>query len=211
MDALTATHAGPLAQDDACRLVIRKEKGLSEILQFVTAGLEIGQQVVVMAGPTCLKEIARSLGENGLRPESLLHSGRLVFLTAPNCLVELFKSRDPFQRGPLHRHGPVMRWVTDWSWAYANGCGPEVVREYQHRIHQFVRPLNALSLCTVHCEKLERTSLLAMLVDHRRAVKLVNVARAAGQTNLLPAQLQQGRPKGRLGVAYPPNPSRGAV
>jgi len=170
-----------MAQGDACRLVIRREKGLSEILQFVSAGLEIGQQVVVMAGPTCLKEIARSLGDNGLRPDSFLHSGRLVFLTAPNCLAELFKSRDPFQRSPLHRQGTVMRWVTDWSWAYANGGDPEVIRDYQRRIHEFVRPLNAMSLCTVHCEKLERTSLLAMLVDHRRAVKVVKLARGAAQ------------------------------
>jgi hypothetical protein len=181
MDAESATHAGPLAQADACRLVIRREKGLSEILQFVTAGLEIGQQVVVMAGPTCLKDIARSLGENGLRPDSLLHSGRLVFLTAPNCLAELLKSRDPFQRGPLRRHGAVMRWVTDWSWAYANGGDAEAVRDYQRQIHRFVRPLNAISLCTVQCEKLERTSLLGMLVDHRRAVKVVKVARASAQ------------------------------
>lgn len=181
MDAESATHAGPPAQGDACRLVIRREKGLSEILQFVTAGLEIGQQVVVMAGPTCLKDIARSLGENGLRPDSLLHSGRLVFLTAPNCLAELFKSRDPFQRGPLHRHSTVMRWVTDWSWAYANGSEAQAIRDYQRRIHQFVRPLNAISLCTVQCEKWERTSLLAMLVDHRHATKVVKVARAAAQ------------------------------
>jgi hypothetical protein len=181
MDAESATHAGPLAQGDACRLVIRREKGLSEIIQFVASGLEIGQQVVVMAGPTCLKDIARSLGENGLRPDSLLHSGRLVFLTAPNCLAELFKARDPLQRGPLHRHGAVMRWVTDWSWAYANGSEPRVIRDYQRLIHQFVRPLNAISLCTVQCERLERTSLLAMLVDHRRAVKVVKVARACAQ------------------------------
>ena len=179
MIAQLASHAGSLAQGDACRLVIRREKGLSEILQFVTAGLEIGQQVVVMAGPTCLKEIAHSLGENGLRPDSLLHSGRLVFLTAPNCLAEIFKSRDPFQRGSLHRHGTVMRWVTDWSWAYANGSGPEVIRAYQRRIHEFVRPLNALSLCTVQCEKLERTSLLGMLVDHRRAARILKAAQSA--------------------------------
>lgn len=181
MDPETARHAGPTAQGDACRLVIRKEKGLSEILQFVSAGLEIGQQVVVMAGPTCLKEIARSLGDNGLRPDSLLHSGRLVFLTAPNCLADLFKSRDPFQRGPLHRQGAVMRWVTDWSWAYANGSEPGLIRDYQRRIHEFVRPLNAMSLCTVQCEKVERTSLLAMLVDHRRAVKVVKVTRGSAQ------------------------------
>jgi hypothetical protein len=181
MGATLATRSGLPAQADACRLVIRKEKGLSEIVQFVAAGLEVGQQVVVMAGPTCLKEIARSLGEGGLRPDALLRSGKLVFLTAPNCLEEMFKSVDPFQRGPLHRHATVMRWVTDWSWAYANGGDRDVIRNYQRRIHAFVRPLNAISMCTVHCERVGRTSLLAMLVDHRHATRPAELASRAGQ------------------------------
>jgi len=181
MATYLANHADPAAHGDACRLIVVREKGLSEILQFVRAGLEIGQQVVVMAGPACLKEIARSLGDNGLRPDSLLHSGRLVFLTAPSCLAELFRSGDPLQRSPLHRQGTVMRWVTDWSWAYADGSDPEVIRAYQRRIHEFVRPLNAMSVCTVRCEKLERTSLLAMLADHRRAAKTLRVERPAAQ------------------------------
>ena len=181
MGAELARYADPAAHGDGCRLIVVKEKGLPEILQFVRAGLEIGQQVVVVAGPTCLKEIARSLGDNGLRPDSLLHSGRLVFLTAPNCLAELFGSRDPLQRSPLHRHGTVIRWVTDWSWAYANGNDPEVIRAYQRRIHEFVRPLNALSMCTVRCENLGRTSLLAMLADHRRAAKTLRIARPVAQ------------------------------
>jgi hypothetical protein len=165
-------HSSLTASEGACRLVIRKEKGLSEILQFVTGGLEVGQQVVVLAGATCLKDIARYLGEHGLRPDALLHSGRLVFLTAPACLAELFKrGNDPLQRGPLHRHGTVMRWVSDWTWAIGNGDEPAVIREYQRRVHEFIRPLNALSICTVQCDKLGRTSLLAMLVDHRRAAR----------------------------------------
>jgi hypothetical protein len=172
-------HAGLVAQADACRLVIRKEKGLSEISQFVVGGLEIGQQVVVLAGPACLKEVARNLGDHGLRPDALLHSGRLVFLTAPNCLAEILKPGELLQRGPLHRSGPVLRWVSDWSWAYANGSDPALIREYQRRVHEFIRPLNAISMCTVHCEKLARTSLLAMLVDHRRTARTVEPARRA--------------------------------
>ena len=54
-----SNHAGLAAQATACRLVVRKEKGSSEILQFVIAGLEIGQQVVIVAGPTCLNDVAR--------------------------------------------------------------------------------------------------------------------------------------------------------
>jgi len=181
MGASLGNRAGLAAQAATCQLVIRKEKGLSEILQFVIAGLEIGQQVVVMAGPACLKDLARGLGDHGMRADALLHSGRLVFLTAPNCLSELLKPGDPFQRGPLHRHGTVMRWVTDWSWAYANGDERNVIRDYQRRIHEFVRPLNAISMCTVHCEKLERSSLLAMLVDHRRVARMAETASRSPQ------------------------------
>ncbi len=114
-------HGGLMGQGEPCRLVVRKEKSLSEILQFSIAGLEIGQQVVIMAGPTCLKDIAHGLSETGLKTDALLHSGRLVFLTAPNCLAELLRPSEPLQRSPLHRHATVMRWVTDWSWAYGNG------------------------------------------------------------------------------------------
>ena len=171
MGAELSNHAGLAAQATACRLVVRKEKGSSEILQFVIAGLEIGQQVVIVAGPTCLNDVARGLSENGLRPDVSLHSGRLVFLTAPECLNELLRAGDPLQRSPLHLHGTVMRWVTDWSWALSKGDGLNVIRDYQRRLHDFVRPLNAISLCTVHCEKIGRASLLALLADHRRAMR----------------------------------------
>jgi hypothetical protein len=158
-------------------LVIRKEKSLSEILEFSIAGLEIGQQVVIMAGPTCLKDIAHGLSEAGLKTDALLHSGRLVFLTAPNCLPDLLRPSDPLQRSPLHRHATVMRWVTDWSWVYGNGKDAATIREYQRRIHEFIRPFNAISMCTVHCEEVHRGDLLAMLVDHRRVAKAVEATR----------------------------------
>jgi hypothetical protein len=157
-------------------LVVRKEKSLSEILQFSTAGLEIGQQVFIMAGPTCLKDIAHGLGEMGLKTDSLLHSGRLVFLTAPNCLTEILRPNEPFQRSPLHRHATVVRWVTDWSWVYGNGSDAATIRDYQHRLHEFIRPFNAISMCTVLCEKVQRAHLLAMLVGHRRVAKTVEAA-----------------------------------
>ncbi len=144
------------------------------MLQFVTAGLEIGQQVVALAGAKCLKELARGLSEKGLRPESLLNSGRLIFLTAPNCISQLARPGDPLQRAPLQRHASVVRWVSDWSWAYNNGVHLATILDYQLRTHDFIRSLTALSLCTVHCEKLERTSMLALLANHRRAARTVS-------------------------------------
>ncbi len=159
------------APANACRLVVRREETLAEISQFVIAGLQIGQQVVAVAGPDCLKEVAQSLNQAGLHPDALLRNGRLVFLTAPDCLSQLSKSEDPWQRGPLRRNGPLLRWVSDWSWAYANGNLPGDLLRHQCRIHDFVRSLAALSLCTVHCQKLERSSLLAFLADHRRAAR----------------------------------------
>jgi hypothetical protein len=182
MGEQTSNHAGLIAQADACRLVVRKEKGLSEILQFVIAGLEIGQQVVIVAGPTCLNDIARGVSENGLRPDVFLHSGRLVFLTAPDCLNELLRASDPLQRSPLHVHGTVMRWVTDWSWALSKGDGLNVIRDYQRRLHDFIRPLNAISLCTVQCEKIGRASLLAILANHRRATRALQPPQALQRT-----------------------------
>lgn len=154
-----------------CRLVVRKEAGLSEASQFVVAGLQVGQQVVAMAAPGCLKEIAHSLSAAGLRPEAALRAGRLVFLTAPDCLLQLARPDDPLQRGALRRRGPLLRWVSDWSWAYANGEASAEVLRYQRMVHDSVRSLGALSLCTVHCQKLERSSLLALLADHRRAAR----------------------------------------
>ena len=171
MGAELSHHGGLVAQATACRLVVRREKSSSEILQFLIAGLEIGQQVVMVAGPTCLNDVARGLSENGLRPDVFLHSGRLVFLTAPDCLNELLRAGDPLRRSPLHLHGTVMRWVTDWSWALTKGDGLSVIRDYQRRLHAFVRPLNAISLCTVDCQKIGRASLLAVLAEHRRAMR----------------------------------------
>jgi hypothetical protein len=179
MTIFLGSHPATQAHSESCRLVIRKEKGLSEILQFAVAGLEIGQQVVVVAGPAYLKDIGHGLSETGLKTDALLHSGRLVFLTAPNCLPDLFRASDPLQRSPLHRHATMMRWITDWSWAFRNGCDTGTLRDYQRRMHEFIRPFNAISICTVHCEKVERSDLLAMLVDHRRVAKTVEAARRA--------------------------------
>jgi hypothetical protein len=162
---------GPALGSSPCRLVVRKEKRPAELVQFVIAGLEVGQQVVVVAGPGCLKDLARTLTENGMRPEALLRNGRLIFLTAPDCLAQLEDPEKILQRGPLRRTMSVVRWVTDWSWAYTNGMNPATVLEYQRRIHEFSRSLTALSLCTVHCGKMERSSLLALLADHRRAAR----------------------------------------
>jgi MEDS: MEthanogen/methylotroph, DcmR Sensory domain len=158
------THAA------SCRLVVRKEKSLEEILQFVVSGLEAGQQVVAVAAPECLKEIAHGVGESGLKADSLARNGRLVLLAAPDCLSFLSKP-DPCHRGPLRRNGSILRWVSDWSWAYGNGFHPDNLAELQHRLHEYVRSVTQLSLCTVDCEKLERTSLLAVLAEHRRAAR----------------------------------------
>ena len=153
----------------ACRFVIRQQPEPAEVLQFVVGGLEIGQQVITLAGPTWLKDLAASLNQKGIRSEALLRSGRLVFLTAPDCLAQLSKPSEALYHGVLHRNGSVVRWVTDWSWAYGNGSQPETILKYQKRIHNHIHELTALSLCTVHCNQLERKSVLAMLVDHRRA------------------------------------------
>lgn len=171
MQSNPGTAAGSVSAETPCRLVVRKDKGFSEVLQFVLAGLEMGQQVVAVGAPGCLKEMARAIGEDGMKPEALLRNGRLIFLAAPECLSLFTQSRDPFQRGPLRRNGSVMRWVSDWSWAYGNGVERRNCLAHLARLHDFVRSLTPLSLCTVHCANLERASLLAMLADHRRAVR----------------------------------------
>ena len=171
MEAEQSNLVGFAAHGDACRLVVRKEKGLFEVLQFVVAGLEIGQQVVMVGGPAWLNDVARGLSHNGLRPDVFLHSGRLVFFTAPDHLNDLLRAGDHLQRSPLHLHGTVTRWVTDWSWAVSKGDGINVIRDYQRRLHDFVRPLSAISMCTVDCAHIGRASLLAILANHRRATR----------------------------------------
>ncbi|MGE5326254.1 MAG: hypothetical protein ACM3NO_04390 [Deltaproteobacteria bacterium] len=154
----------------ACRLVVRRDGSLEEILQFVVSGLEAGQQVVALASPECLKEIAHGVGQNGLKPDALARNGRLVLLAAPDCLSFLSKPEVP-HRGPLRRNGSILRWVSDWSWAYGNGIHPGHLAEMQTRLHEYVRSLTPLSMCTVQCENLGRSSLLAVLAEHRRAAR----------------------------------------
>lgn len=141
------------------------------MLQFVTEGLEIGQQVVALAEANYLKHVASALTESGLQPQSLLRSGRLVFLTAPDCLAQIFKPDGFVHRPPLRRQGPMLRWVSDWSWAYSNGRQPSILLNYQRRVHELARSLDALCLCTVHSGALERRALLAVLADHRQAAR----------------------------------------
>ena len=164
----------PLAtQGSMCRLITRREKGPAEVMPFVIGAIEVGQQVVVMAGPTFLKELASNLSDRGLRSNALLHNGRLVFLTAPGCVAQLVKAGDPLQRSPLRRNGSMIRWVSDWSWAYELGSDASAIIGYQHLVHEFAQSLGAISVCTVCCEGQARNTLLAVLADHRRAMRPV--------------------------------------
>lgn len=150
---------------------MRKDLNVGEVSQFVTEGLQIGQQVVAMGGPAFLRELAHDLGESGLRPEGMLRNGRLVFLTAPNCLSTLMKPDESLQRGPLRPKAPLLRWVSDWCWAYGRNTELTAVMEFQRRVHDFIGSLDALSLCTVQSTQLNRNSMLALLADHRRGLK----------------------------------------
>jgi len=164
----------PLAiQGCMCKLITRREKGPAEVMPFVVGAIEVGQQVVVMAGPTFLKELASNLSDRGLRSNALLHNGRLVFLTAPGCVAQLVKAGDPLQRSPLRRNGSMIRWISDWSWAYALGSDASAIIGYQHLVHEFAQSLGAISVCTVCCEGQARNTLLAVLADHRRAMRTV--------------------------------------
>jgi hypothetical protein len=154
-----------------CQLVVRQQEGPAEFLRFVLEGLEVGQQVVAMAGAGCLTNLARALGASGFQLQTLLRSGRLVFLTAPDCLGQLSRLDGPLHRSPIRRPASIVRWVSDWSWAYSNGYPASLLLEYQRRVHEVVRSIEALSLCTVHSPALERRALLAVLADHRLAAR----------------------------------------
>jgi len=157
----------------SCRLLVRRKPGPVEIKQFVAGGIEIGQQIVVLAGPAWLKDLALILGESGLRPETLIRNGRLIFLTAPDCLSRFAKLDNPCKRPIIRRNGSIVRWISDWSWAYRNGSTPETILRYQRRIHSCIHDVTAMSVCTVHCNEMERSSMLAVLAQHRRAVRPV--------------------------------------
>ena len=168
---LSAVTGASSAAAKPCQLVVRRQEGPSEFLRFMLEGLEVGQQVVALAGAGCLTELARSLGDSGFPPQILLRSGKLVFLTAPDCLGQLSHRDGPFHRSSLRRQAPIVRWVSDWSWAYSNDRPASLLLDYQRRVHHLVRSLEALSLCTVHSRCLERRTLLAVLADHRQAVR----------------------------------------
>ncbi|HEY6309024.1 MAG TPA: hypothetical protein VI488_21485, partial [Candidatus Angelobacter sp.] len=55
--------------------------------------------------------------------------------------------------------------------AYTRGYNSTTLLDYQNRVHELVRSIEALSLCTVHSTALERRVLLAVLADHRRAAR----------------------------------------
>ena len=171
MAQITAPVGVMTPQVPCCKLVVGKDKTPSEVLQFIVSGLEMGQQVVVLAGARCLKDLAQSLNQAGLKAESLIRNGRLVCLTAPECVAQLADPHQITQRGPLRRTSSLVRWVTDWSWAYSSGLSPATILGYQRIVHDFVRSLTAVSMCTVHCSEEGRSSLLAMLADHRRAAR----------------------------------------
>lgn len=163
-----------------CKVVIQNDQNL--VSQFVIEGLQIGQQVVAMAGPRFLRELAQSLGGCGMRPDVSLRNGRLIFLTAPGCISTLLKPDDPLQRGSLRTNAPLLRWVSDWTWAYGKGVEPARALEYQRRVHDFIRSLDALSLCTAHNLQVDRNSMLALLADHRRSSRAPERLPRAGST-----------------------------
>ncbi|MGH9375579.1 MAG: hypothetical protein ACRD1J_05380 [Terriglobia bacterium] len=168
LDGAGVEGAKPLP---CCRIVVRNDSSLMQVAQFVVEGLQIGQQVVAMAGARFLRELAQDLNQGGLRPDAMLRNGRLVFLTAPGCLSMLLNPDDPLQRGPLRPNAPLVRWVSDWTWAYRRTAEPMAMSENQRRTHEFVKSMHALSLCSVSSQQLDRNAMLALIADHRRAVR----------------------------------------
>ena len=154
-------------QGSKCRLLVSQQPDATEVLDFLSSGLEVGQQIIVMASPGRLKDLAQSLRAMRLRPDILLRNGRAIFLTAPECFRRLERP------DALRLNGSVVRWVSDWSWAYENGHSLEDILGYQRSIHGRIHELTALSLCTVHCSRLERSSMLQMLGQHRRALRSI--------------------------------------
>ena len=168
-----------------CKVVMQKSQ--IDAIQFVIEGVQIGQQVVVMGGPGFLRELAHGLGECGLRPDISLRNGRLIFLTAPGCISTLMKPDDPLQRGSLRANAPLLRWVSDWTWAYGKASEPARTAEFQRRVHDFTRSLGALSLCTAFDAQLDRNSMLALLADHRRCSRASDLSQRAGALTLAAA------------------------
>ncbi len=160
-------------QGSQCRLLVRRSASPTEVVRFLSSGLEVGQQVVVVAGPTWLKDLAESLSALRFRPDILLRNGRLIFLTAPDCFAQLARQDDPLLCRTLRLNGSIVRWVSDWSWAYENGHHPAEILNYQQCVHSRINNMTALSLCTVHCSRMERSSMLKMLVQHRHALRSV--------------------------------------
>ncbi len=158
-------------QGGQCRLLVRRHPDPAEVVQFVGNGLEVGQQIVVLAGPAWLKDLAGALSAKQYRPDVLLRNGRLIFLTAPDCFSQLIRHNDPLHRNSPRLNGSIVRWVSDWSWAYENGHEPADILNYQRCIHSRIHEATALSLCTVHCSRMERSFMLKILVQHRHALR----------------------------------------
>lgn len=182
----TTISQAPRTSSICCKLLVRKEREIAEVTQFVVEGIQVGQQVVTMGGANFLREVAQELTSTGLKTDALLRNGRLVFLTAPNCISSLMKPDDPGQRVPLRSNAPLLRWITDWSWAYRDGNELHKAVEVQRRIHDFVRSLGALSVCTVDNPELHRNSLLALLADHRRAMRLADKTSSPSADVIMP-------------------------
>ena len=168
-----------------CQLVVRRQEGPAEFLRFILEGLEVGQQVVAMAGAGCLKSLASALNHTGIQPQSLLRNGRMVFFTAPNCFAQFKRPEAAMPRPALRPQGQIVRWVSDWSWAYSDGRPAQTLLDYQHHVHELIRTLGSLSLCTVHCSALPRRALLAVLADHRQAVRVREHGRRQPQPSRL--------------------------
>ena len=157
--------------ETACKLVVGNGEYRVQLMEFVVAGLEAGQQILAIGAPDFLREIAWHLTESGHKPEGMLHNERLLFLTAPECFFTLDCHADLFRRLPLHRNGSMLRCASDWSWLKAHNVDLQKALCYQRRVHELARSLEALSICTAESAKLDRNSLLAMMANHRRSVK----------------------------------------
>jgi hypothetical protein len=83
----------------------------------------------------------------------------------------MFTSDELFRGSAFVRNGSPLRWVSDWSWTCDSAIDLRSVLKFQRSIHDFVHSIAGLSLCTVDGECMERSSLLALMADHRRTAK----------------------------------------
>ena len=161
-----------------CSIYRNKEEQLSVIIPYLIFGLKHNERCVYVIGENTKEDICRLLNESGIRSNSYIQSGQLVFLNkedtylregffAPQRMLDLVENAHYEALRDGH-YG--LRGTGEMSWVLEELPGSDKLIDYESKINQIFPRKKMAVICQYDETKFPENVLLEVLHTHPKVI-----------------------------------------